>query len=270
MLKAYAENKDIYATLGSYVYNCSYEDCLEFFPDGSLNKEGKKRRGNMKVLVLAKMYGNGDKAVAESLGVSLAEAKEITRVFNKMIPGAEWAAQFHRKMAFEKGYVKSVFGRKRRLPDAQLPEYEIYRENEPVSDEEYDYFYRQLNAAWGREKQKVIENIRTGYGLRVVENGGKIADAERQAMNHPMQGSGADVTKNAMLCLGKNEKLKALGYRLLLPIHDEIIGECPEENWREVLPIKQKIMESCCLHKIQLPMKVDMTVTREWEGKSLV
>ena len=270
MLKAYAENKDIYAMIGSFVFGVPYEDCLEFFPDGSFNKEGATRRKKMKVLVLAKMYGNGDKAVAESLGITIAEAKEITRIFNKTIPGAEWAAQFHRKMAFEKGYVKSIFGRKRRLPDAGLPEYEIYREKDHVSEEEYDYFYRKLRDAWGREKQKVVQSIRDEYGLRVVENGGKIADAERQAMNHPMQGSGADITKKAMLELGRNPDLNRLGYRILLPVHDEIIGECPEENWQEVLPIKKRIMETCCLDKIQLPMKVDMVVSREWEGKSLI
>ena len=269
MLKAYAEDRDIYAMIGSYVFQVPYEDCLEFRADGSYYKEGASRRKKMKVLVLAKMYGNGDRAVAEDLGITLAEAKKLTKVFNDLIPGAEWAANYHRKMAHEKGYVKSVFGRKRRLPDAQLPAYEIYREKEPIDDEEYNYFCAQINKCWGKEKQKMIEDIRTSYGLKVVDNGGKIADAERQAMNHPMQGTGADVTKAAMVKLYRSPILKKLGYRILFPVHDEIIGECPEENWQEVLVEKKRIMESCCLHKICLPMKVDMVVSREWMGKSL-
>lgn len=52
MKQAYAENKDIYAQIGSLVYKVPYEDCKEFRPDGSVNPEGKKRRTSMKSVVL--------------------------------------------------------------------------------------------------------------------------------------------------------------------------------------------------------------------------
>ena len=48
MRQSYAEGKDIYARIGSLVYNVPYEDCKEFRPDGTVNPEGKQRRTEMK------------------------------------------------------------------------------------------------------------------------------------------------------------------------------------------------------------------------------
>ena len=53
---AYLEGKDIYAWCGSIVYHLPYEECLEFRPDGSVNPEGKKRRSNMKSVILGANY----------------------------------------------------------------------------------------------------------------------------------------------------------------------------------------------------------------------
>lgn len=52
MRQAYADNMDIYSWIGSMVYKVPYEECKEFYPDGTTNKEGKKRRTSMKSVVL--------------------------------------------------------------------------------------------------------------------------------------------------------------------------------------------------------------------------
>ena len=52
MIGAYIEGKDLYAVMASKVYNNKYEDNKEFYPDGTMNPEGKKRRTNMKSLLL--------------------------------------------------------------------------------------------------------------------------------------------------------------------------------------------------------------------------
>lgn len=54
MLQAYSEGKDIYATIACKVYKVKYEDCLEFYPDGTTNDKGKERRGNTKSIVLGR------------------------------------------------------------------------------------------------------------------------------------------------------------------------------------------------------------------------
>ncbi|CAJ1964226.1 unnamed protein product [Sphenostylis stenocarpa] len=53
---------------------------------------------------------------------------------------------------------------------------------------------------------------------------------ERAAINTPVQGSAADVTMCAMLQISKNKKLKELGWKLLLQVHDEVILEGPTES----------------------------------------
>lgn len=51
------ENKDLYSTLASIIYDVPYEECLEF-KDGEPNPAGKRRRTLVKVLVMAMYTGN--------------------------------------------------------------------------------------------------------------------------------------------------------------------------------------------------------------------
>ncbi|KAK9938422.1 hypothetical protein M0R45_015163 [Rubus argutus] len=53
---------------------------------------------------------------------------------------------------------------------------------------------------------------------------------ERAAINTPVQGSAADVAMCAMLEISNNARLKELGWRLLLQVHDEVILEGPSES----------------------------------------
>uniref|UniRef100_A0A0A0L6C2 DNA-directed DNA polymerase n=2 Tax=Cucumis sativus TaxID=3659 RepID=A0A0A0L6C2_CUCSA len=53
---------------------------------------------------------------------------------------------------------------------------------------------------------------------------------ERAAINTPVQGSAADVAMCAMLEISKNSRLRELGWRLLLQVHDEVILEGPTES----------------------------------------
>ncbi|KAL3006871.1 hypothetical protein AAZX31_08G302400 [Glycine max] len=53
---------------------------------------------------------------------------------------------------------------------------------------------------------------------------------ERAAINTPVQGSAADVAMCAMLEISNNMKLKELGWKLLLQVHDEVILEGPTES----------------------------------------
>ena len=52
MITAYKEKRDLYATVASTVFNNKYEDNLEFYPDGSMNYEGKERRSFCKSVIL--------------------------------------------------------------------------------------------------------------------------------------------------------------------------------------------------------------------------
>uniref|UniRef100_A0A0E0GKN2 DNA-directed DNA polymerase n=1 Tax=Oryza nivara TaxID=4536 RepID=A0A0E0GKN2_ORYNI len=59
---------------------------------------------------------------------------------------------------------------------------------------------------------------------------GQRGHIERAAINAPVQGSAADVAMCAMLEIDRNARLKELGWRLLLQVHDEVILEGPTES----------------------------------------
>ncbi|KAL5214039.1 hypothetical protein ABZP36_003191 [Zizania latifolia] len=59
---------------------------------------------------------------------------------------------------------------------------------------------------------------------------GQRGHIERAAINAPVQGSAADVAMCAMLEIDRNTRLKELGWRLLLQVHDEVILEGPTES----------------------------------------
>lgn len=130
MIEAYKEGKDLYAIMGSKVYGLPYEDCREFFPDGTVNPEGKHRRTAMKRVLLGIMYERGPKTIAEQLDKTPQWAEQIISDFYKSFPKVQQFRLKVEKMAEEYGYVTTVCGRKRRLPDMQLPDHDDYRYQE--------------------------------------------------------------------------------------------------------------------------------------------
>lgn len=130
MIEAYKENKDLYAIMGSKVYGLPYEDCLEFYPDGTPNPEGKHRRTTMKAVLLGILYERGDKAIAEQFNRSTDWATQLVEDFYKGFPKIQQLRLKIEKMAEEYGYVTTLAGRKRRLPDMQLSNKDDYRYQE--------------------------------------------------------------------------------------------------------------------------------------------
>lgn len=52
MRKAYDDKKDLYATVAAKVNHNDYWDNMETYEDGTPNPEGKKRRTNIKSVIL--------------------------------------------------------------------------------------------------------------------------------------------------------------------------------------------------------------------------
>lgn len=127
MQNAYKEGKDLYAIMGSQVYNLPYEDCREFYPDGTVNAEGKERRTTMKSVLLGIMYERGSKDIAEQFNKTPEWADQLIENFYKAFPKIQQLRLKIEKTAEEYGYVTTVCGRKRRLPDMQLPDKDDYR-----------------------------------------------------------------------------------------------------------------------------------------------
>ena len=85
--------------------------------------------------------------------------------------------------------------------------------------------------------------------------------AEREAVNHPIQGTAADIIKIAMLRL--HDDLRA-GYqaRILLQVHDELLLEVPDEEMTAVKPLVIDTMSNA--FQLDVPLKVEASTGHNW------
>ncbi len=87
-------------------------------------------------------------------------------------------------------------------------------------------------------------------------------EAERQAMNTPVQGSAADLIKRAMIDLHAELARRKLGARLILQMHDELLLEVPEAEAEEARALVKQVMEGAL--KLDVPLVADAHLGRSW------
>ena len=105
-------------------------------------------------------------------------------------------------------------------------------------------------------------------GIIIEDNGAWLASSERQVVNGIVQGSAADMTKRAMVALYNHKELNELGFRLLMSVHDENIGECPIENVKRVTELLSQVMIESN-DRCSVPMKCDAEISACWYGESI-
>lgn len=242
----------------------------------------------MKILDKPILYGRGIPSIAEQLGKTPKEARAI---YNKVLSKFEGLAAFMKaaeQEAIDNGYVTTIWGRRRNLSDMQLPYYEFKYKNGiaracdpldfPTDLDKLEIFdvevpesivrkltNQLLSCRDFREREALKEKIRAD-GITVKDNSSFIAKARRQCVNSKVQGSSAELTKLAQIELHNNEELKSLGFRMLLPVHDEILAECPIENVKRC----SELMSYCMVHAgrdLCVPLKCDVALFYNWYGK---
>jgi DNA polymerase-1 len=87
--------------------------------------------------------------------------------------------------------------------------------------------------------------------------------AEREAINHPVQGSAADIIKIAMIGIHQAFKRRKYQARLLLQVHDELVLEAPDDEAADVAQLVKKIMEGA--YPLNPPLKVDVGIGLNWD-----
>ena len=84
---------------------------------------------------------------------------------------------------------------------------------------------------------------------------------KRNAMNAPIQGSAADLMKNAMVLIHKKMKELNLKSKLVSQIHDELIFDCIESEKDEIIKLGKDIMENAFKLNVPLVVSVGMGKT---------
>ena len=161
------------------------------------------------------IYGMGPKKLSEELGLELNTAKNYISAYYETYKGVLQYKEAMIETAAKEGYVTTLFGRRRYLPDIQ-------------------------------------------HSNRVIR-----AEAERMAVNTPIQGTAADLIKKAMIHIHQKMIQDGLRTKMLLQVHDELVFEVPEEELVTVVPLIKEEMEG--VYPLRIPLKVDINQGRNWD-----
>lgn len=179
LIENFKEGRDIYSTLASKAYKLPYEQCTK------ATKEGKVRRNHGKTLLLALSYGMQYKSLAIQLDISDEEAKKLLEDFvNEMHVAFEFGART-RQFCKTNGYVKTLWGRKRRFPTYSGPQYKVVGD---ISAEVKQSIITRIKKAHYSQRFDLMKDLESRYSVKIVDNTQEIRKAETQILNSMIQG----------------------------------------------------------------------------------
>ena len=88
------------------------------------------------------------------------------------------------------------------------------------------------------------------------------AAAERMAVNHPIQGTAADLLKLAMIEIHKKLAAVSPKTKMLLQVHDELVFEVPANDVAKVSKLVQTEMEA--VYQLRAPVETHLSVGKNW------
>jgi DNA polymerase-1 len=88
------------------------------------------------------------------------------------------------------------------------------------------------------------------------------AQAEREAVNMPIQGSAADILKKAMIDLHNELPRLGLKTRMILTVHDELLFESPRDEADAAAAVVRERMENAVT--LSVPLTVDVGIAENW------
>ena len=89
-----------------------------------------------------------------------------------------------------------------------------------------------------------------------------VANAERAAINAPIQGGAADIIKLAMNKLARSLKERGLKTKMLLQVHDELVFEVPEDELAAASKLIKETMEKVV--DFDVPFNAELGIGNTW------
>ncbi|MFW5708358.1 MAG: DNA polymerase I, partial [Bacteroidota bacterium] len=93
-------------------------------------------------------------------------------------------------------------------------------------------------------------------------NGAVRGYAERNAINSPIQGSAADMIKNAMIAIYLEMKSRGLKSELILQVHDELVFDARKDELDTLKKIVEHHMKNAM--KLEVELEIDMNTGSNW------
>ncbi len=195
---------------GEDIHNRTACEVLGVAPD----QVDAQARRLAKVINFGIIYGMGPQRLAAQLGISFAEASDYIKRYFERLPGVRAWLDRTLEQARAAGYVTTMYGRRRYLPE--------------------------LSGA----------------------PGGARAQAERIAINTPIQGSAADLIKLAMVRLHSTISRQKLAAQMILQVHDELLLEVDEDAVRAAGVAVRREMEEVAA--LRVPLRVELKTGANW------
>ncbi len=196
--RIFREGRDVHAATASWIF-------------GRKDVDPQMRR-IAKTVNFGVLYGMGPHSLSQTLGIAYEEALDFINKYFASFPRVRAFFDGLLSEARQKGFVATLFGRRRYVPDL-------------------DSKNRRVREA-----------------------------TERMAINMPIQGTAADLIKLAMVKL--EPKLGALGARLLLQVHDELVVEAPAEEAEAVAALVRETMEG--VWPLEVPLVAEVGIGENW------
>jgi DNA polymerase-1 len=197
LIHSYEASDDVHAITASKVFNIPLEKVT---PD---------LRRRAKAVNFGVVYGISAYGLSEDLTITPREAREYIEQYFDTYPKVKEFLDNQVSLAKEQGYVTTILGRHRPVPELKSNNYMV-----------------------------------RSFG-------------ERIAMNSPIQGSGADIIKLAMLAIYKKFKEEKLESKIVLQVHDEILIEASKRELDKVKQIVKSEMENAMKLKVKLVISMN-------------
>jgi DNA polymerase I len=202
LIDAFARDEDIHARTAKEV--------LEVADEG-LDAEARRLA---KVINFGIIYGMGPQRLAGELGIPFSQASDYIKRYFERLPGVRAYLDETLRNAREHGFVTTMYGRRRYLPELNGPD------------------------------------------------GGARAQAERIAINTPIQGTAADLIKLAMVRLHATLAERRLDARIVLQVHDELLLEVRHDSVPAAVEAVRRDMEGVA--SLRVPLKVEVKTGPNW------
>jgi DNA polymerase-1 len=174
----------------------------------------REQREAGKTVNFATIYGQGATALGQMLKIKRAEAKRYIEGYFDTYKGVKAWVERVVAEADQRGYVETLDGRRRYIPEL-------------LSNNSQDRSF-----------------------------------GERVAANTPIQGSGADICKRAMLNIARRFGAEGLKSRMVCQIHDEVLVESPDAEVEAAQAIVVEEMRGAA--DLKVPLLVDAGHGRSW------
>jgi len=207
LVRAFKEGIDVHKQTAAVIF------------DIPLDQVTSEQRGQAKTINFATLYGQGAFSLARQLGIGREEAKAFIEQYFERFSGVRIYLDEQVANAREKGFVETLMGRRRHIPELQAKNWNVRR-----------------------------------FG-------------ERVAQNTPIQGTAADMIKQAMLDVSAALAEADTGARLLLQVHDELLFEVPRGEEDDLAELVVSRMEGAM--ELSVPLVAEGGVGESWfETKS--